>query len=201
MPSVCCKPPQGGYYPCFTENWKSVVKPLVEGLWTNLGRIHIFLTPDPHFFTGFPPNRTSASNKQTNKRRLDHWAETWFHLPGKCLRSSSQGEWSLSKKWLNSACLPRPSVVAKAAAEGLLYSFKKDTHMTFGGKKKICLCVYLHAWCMRGPWRPEDEVEYPGTGVQVVVSSYVGAWNQTGPRQEQQVLLSAKASLSPDLTL
>lgn len=54
---------------------------------------------------------------------------------------------------------------------------------------------------MRGPWRPEDEVEYPGTGVQVVVSSYVGAWNQTGPRQEQQVLLSAKASLSPDLTL
>lgn len=139
MPSVCCKPPQGGYYPCFTENWNSVVKPLVEGLWTNLDtkRIHIFLTPDPHFFKGFPPNPTSASNKQTNKRRLDHWAETWFHLPGKCLRSSSQGEWSLSKKWLDSACLPRPSVVAKAAVEGLLYSFKKD----FWKKKKRFMCL------------------------------------------------------------
>lgn len=87
------------------------------------------------------------------------------------------------------------------AAEGLLYSFKKDTQPTF--EKKICLCVYLHARRMWCPRRSEEEVEYPGTGLQVVVSGYVGAGNQTltGPRQEQQVLLRAEASLSPDLTL
>lgn len=32
-------------------------------------------------------------------------------------------------------------MVAKAAAEGLFYSFKKDTHLTFEKKKDLFMCL------------------------------------------------------------
>lgn len=41
----------------------------------------------------------------------------------------------------------------------------------------VCICVcHRHVWC---PWRPEEEVRFPGTGVTVVVVHHVATGNRT----------------------
>lgn len=61
----------------------------------------------------------------------------------------------------------------------------------------ICACawIWVHAWC---PWRPEDGVRYPGTGV---TDSCNRPWRCWGlnlvPLKEQPVILTTESSLQP----
>lgn len=53
--------------------------------------------------------------------------------------------------------------------------------------------AHVHNYCLQ---RPKDSSIFPETGVQMVVSHYVGAGKHNlGPMQEQQVFLSTEPAL------
>lgn len=64
----------------------------------------------------------------------------------------------------------------------------------------VCMnvCMYVqYVWC---PKRPEEGVRSPGTGVTDCCESPYGYWEtNTGPLQEQQVLLVDKLLFQPNL--
>lgn len=58
----------------------------------------------------------------------------------------------------------------------------------------LTMCT-MHAWC---PWRPQDSIRAPGTGVVDSGELPVGAGNQPGPWQEQpSQCLTAEPSPAP----
>lgn len=63
----------------------------------------------------------------------------------------------------------------------------------------VCLCfciIMLHS--LAYPWRPENGVRFPETGVLVVLSDVLeGLRTECDSLQEQQLLLSAKPPLQP----
>lgn len=59
----------------------------------------------------------------------------------------------------------------------------------------ICICMYMYVCVWLGPWRPEEDVRYPRTGVIDDYKLLYGCWElNQGPLQEQPLLLTFEPS-------